>query len=429
MYEFLRDRGDLMPDKLRLKDKREIAKSRAQELKQTIEPYLQAKPHIPDGMAKWEEIKSRQRKIMRHFNIEEDQFNDWRWQVSRRIFRPETLVKLIGLSKEDETAVRNVGEKYRWAVSPYYLSLINPADPGCPVRRQSIPSADELLYTCGKEDPMGEEFTSPAPAVTRRYPDRLIINVTNQCAMYCRHCQRRRNIGETDRGTPKEQLTAALDYVRKNEEIRDVLLTGGDALMINNDMLEWLLTELDNIPHVEIKRLGTRTLATMPMRITDELCRILDRHSPLYVNTHFNHPLEITPAVAEACRKLSRAGVALGNQAVLLAGVNDDPHVMKKLNQMLLQCMIRPYLIFHAKGVKGTAHFRTKVEVGLNILENLRGYTSGLAIPTYIVNAPDGYGKTPMLPEYLLSVDDDKIVIRTWEKRVMEYENKGPGCD
>jgi glutamate 2,3-aminomutase len=414
-----------MPERLRLKAKREMARDRAEELKKTIEPYLKERPLIPDGMALWEEIRERQQNIMKHFNITEAEFSDWRWQVTRRINRPETLVKLLGLSNEEEDVVREVGGNYRWAVSPYYLSLINPHDPHCPIRRQAIPAAEELWDSGGKEDPMGEEYTSPAPAVTRRYPDRLIINVTNQCAMYCRHCQRRRNIGETDRGTPREQLAAALDYVRKNEEIRDVLLTGGDALMLNNEMLEWLLTELDRIPHVEIKRLGTRTLVTMPMRVTDELCRVLDRHSPVYVNTHFNHPMEITPAVAEACKKLTRAGVALGNQAVLLAGINDNPHVMKKLNHMLLQCMIRPYYIFHAKGVKGTAHFRTRVETGLTIMEYLRGYTSGLAIPTFIVNAPDGYGKTPMLPEYLLSSREDKLIIRTWEKRVMEYENKG----
>jgi lysine 2,3-aminomutase len=296
-------------------------------------------------------------------------------------------------------------------------------DPACPVRRQAIPSTQELVDFGGKEDPMGEAHTSPAPAITRRYPDRLIINVTNQCAMYCRHCQRRRNIGEVDRITPREHLNAALEYVRTHEEIRDVLLTGGDALMLDNELLDWLLTELDSIPHVEIKRLGTRTLVTMPMRITDALCRVLDRHSPLYINTHFNHPLEITPAVGHACHKLTRAGVALGNQAVLLAGINDNPHVMKKLNHCLLKVMIRPYYIFHAKAVKGTAHFRTRVDVGIEIMEQLRGYTSGLAVPTFIVNAPDGYGKTPMLPEYLISLGRNTIKLRTWENEVIDYDN------
>lgn len=375
----------------------------------------------------WDKIQERQERIKKLFNASDEDWNDWRWQVIRRINRVETLVKLLDLTKEEAETIRQVGAKYRWSVSPYYLSLVNPADPHCPVGRQAIPSGEELCDYQGSDDPMNEEFTSPATAVTRRYPDRLIINVTNQCAMYCRHCQRRRNIGEADRITPREQLQSALNYVRKNEEIRDVLLTGGDALMLNNKLLDWLLTELENIPHVEIKRLGTRTLATMPMRITDTLCSVLDKHSPIYLNTQFNHPLEITPAVQEACRKLTRAGVALGNQAVLLAGINDDPHIMKRLNQMLLQVMIRPYYIFHAKAVKGTAHFRTRVEVGIEIMEQLRGYSSGLGIPTFIVNAPEGYGKTPMLPKYLLSTSQDKITIRTWENRILDYENKD--CD
>lgn len=411
-----------MPEK-RLKEKREAAKRRAQELKQHVNDYLDARSGIPDGMRQWDKILWRQEKIKRHFHAGEREWNDWRWQVTRRIHRTETLIKLLELTKEEADTIRRVGHIYRWAVSPYYLSLISPEDRNCPVRKQAIPSGHELQNCGGKDDPMAEEYTSPAPAITRRYPDRLIINVTNQCAMYCRHCQRRRNIGEVDRITSREQLQAALDYVKANEEIRDVLLTGGDALMLSNSLLEWLLNELDRIPHVEIKRLGTRALVTMPMRVTGALCEVLERHSPIYLNTHFNHPLEITPAVADACKKLTRAGVALGNQAVLLAGVNDDVHIMKRLNHLLLQCLIRPYYIFHAKAVKGTAHFRTGVDVGIEIMEQLRGYTSGLAIPTYIVNAPDGYGKTPMLPKYLVSADPGKIVIRTWENRILEYEN------
>jgi glutamate 2,3-aminomutase len=410
-----------MPDK---KSKRAIAQLRAEELKGRIQPYLNVRGQIPNGFSQWDEIQIRQEKIKKHFNATEEEWNDWRWQLSRRIRRVDTLGHLLGLGETEIESIRKVGELFRWGLSPYYLSLINPGDPGCPVKRQSIPSGEELSDAIGQEDPMAEAYTSPAPAVTRRYPDRLIINVTNQCAMYCRHCQRRRNIGEVDRATSREQLQAALDYVRRNEEIRDVLLTGGDVLMLNNDLLKWLLEELDSIPHVEIKRLGTRALVTLPMRVDDELCEILDRHAPIYLNTHFNHPLEVTPTVAEACRKLTRAGVALGNQAVLLAGVNDNAHVMKKLNHELLKVLIRPYYIFHAKSVTGTSHFRTRVEVGIGIIEQLQGYTSGLAIPTFIVNAPDGYGKTPMLPEYLISMDRDQITIRTWENRVLTYNNK-----
>jgi glutamate 2,3-aminomutase len=308
-------------------------------------------------------------------------------------------------------------------VVPYYLSLINPDDPDDPVRLQSIPTAKEYYDQCGAMDPMAEEFSSPAPAITRRYPDRLIINVTNQCATYCRHCQRRRNIGELDKHTPRKDLEAAIQYIAQNEEIRDVLLTGGDALMLSVKTLDWILTELDKIPHVEIKRLGSRVPVSLPYRVTDELCEMLSSHLPLYLNTHFNHPMEVTPDARAACLKLTKSGIILGNQAVLLKGINNHPLLMKKLNHELLKIMVLPYLIFHAKGVRGTSHFRTRVEDGIEIMEKLRGYTSGLAIPTYIINAPNGYGKTPMFPEYLVSMGRNKLLIRTWEKRVLEYEN------
>jgi len=412
-----------MSEEKRRRDKKDAATRRCVELKTKIIPYLEARKTIPDGTTNWAEIKARQEKIKKHFSAGEKEWQDWHWQISRRITRVDTLARFLSLSDSDKDVIRKVGERFRWAVSPYYLSLMNPDDPKCPVRRQAIPAIEETEDVEGLEDPMAEEYTSPAPAITRRYPDRLIINVTNQCAMYCRHCQRRRNLGEVDRATPRKQFVAALDYVHSQEEIRDVLLTGGDAFMLSNETIDWLLTELDNIPHVEIKRLGSRVLVTMPMRIDDEVCQILSRHSPVYINTQFNHPAEITPAVKEACGKLARAGVALGNQSVLLAGVNDDAHIMKKLNHELLKVMIRPYLIFHAKAVKGTAHFRTNVETGIGIMEQLRGYTSGLAIPAFVVNAPGGGGKTPMLPEYLISMNKGTITIRTWENKVFKYKN------
>ncbi|MFY9425063.1 MAG: KamA family radical SAM protein, partial [Bacillota bacterium] len=264
---------------------------------------------------------------------------------------------------------------------------------------------------------------SPAPAITRRYPDRLIIKVTNQCPMYCRHCQRRRAIGEIDQHTPAEHLQEAIAYIRSNPEIRDVLITGGDALMLDDSTLDWLLTELDRISHVEIKRIGTRTLVTLPQRITDDLCRMLEKHHPLYINTQFNSPVEVTDEAAAAADRLTRAGIPLGNQAVLLKGINNNEHVMKKLNHELLKIRVRPYYIFHPKCVTGTTHFRCRVEEGLQIMENLRGYTSGLAVPTYIINAPGGLGKTPMLPEYLISWSNDSITLRTWENQVVRYPN------
>ncbi|MGF7185785.1 lysine 2,3-aminomutase [Desulfitispora alkaliphila] len=411
-------------NELTVEDKREIALERADELKSRIEDYLEASKTIPTGFKNDQRIQQMKQKLLEHFSATEDDWKDWKWQMKNRITDAKTLSKFIKLSDQEFEEIEKVGKEYRWAVSPYYLTTIDPEDPDCPVKKMTIPCIHEMGDVVGKADPMGEEFTSPAPSITRRYPDRLIINVTNQCAMYCRHCQRRRNIGETDVMTPKEKLEEALEYVRQNPEIRDVLLTGGDALMLSDANLDWILTELDNIPHVEIKRLGTRTLVTVPQRITPELCEILEKHHPVYLNTQFNHPAEITKEVLEATDKLTKAGLQLGNQAVLLNGVNNNAHVMKKLNHELLKVRIRPYYIFHAKAVIGTKHFWTTVEEGLEIMENLRGYTSGLAIPTYIINAPSGNGKTPMLPEYMISQGDEYVTIRTWENKVFKYDNK-----
>src|SRR5699024_113699 len=288
---------------------------------------------------------------------------------------------------------------------------------------QSIPTKFELTNE-GDSDPMSEEFTNPAGVITRRYPDRLIINVTNICAMYCRHCQRRRNIGSSDHHNSKEDLIDSIEYIKANPEIRDVLITGGDALALSDDMLDWLLGELYKIPTVDYIRLGTRTLVTMPQRITDNLVSILKKYPPIYINTQFNHPMEITKESKKACDKLSLAGIPLGNQAVLLNGINNNKYVMRLLNHELLKCRVRPYYIFHAKNVIGTTHFNTSIDDGIEIIEHLRGYTSGMAIPTYIVNAPNGKGKTPISPQYLISRGRDYIKFRTWEGNIVDYPNK-----
>jgi len=404
-------------------EKRQIALKRASELKSRISDYLEAKKSIPCGLELTEAFQENKARILQLLGGKEEDWVNWKWQMANRITTVELLSQIIPLTAEEQAQIEEVGKKYRWAISPYYASLMQRDNPLDPVRLQSVPSYLELVPGGGKEDPMAEEFTSPAPCITRRYPDRLIINVTNVCGMYCRHCQRRRNIGETDRHAPLEAIEEALAYIRNNPEIRDVLITGGDALLLSDDILDWILTELDRIPHVEIKRIGTRTLVTMPQRITPELCEVLAKHPPIYINTQFNHPQEVTEEAASACDRLIRAGVVLGNQAVLLKNINNDPHVMKRLNQALLQIRVRPYYIFHAKSVKGTEHFITSVQEGLEIMESLRGFTSGLAVPAYIINAPNGLGKTPMLPEYLLSAGKDRILIRTWEKKVLEYPN------
>lgn len=404
--------------------KKAISLKRAAELQRYTQSYSQKQKEILTGIEAQEEIKLSKKRILDLLGATEKDWEDWRWQLRNRIGDVKKLAQLINLSPGEIREIEKVGQKFRWSISPYYASLLINNDPDCPIRKQSIPSILELVDGDGKDDPMGEEFTSPAPCITRRYPDRLIINVTNQCAMYCRHCQRRRNIGKNDSHSTQEQLEVALAYIRKNPEIRDVLITGGDALMLSDQQLDWLLSELNAIPHVEIKRLGTRTLVTLPQRITPELCQILEKHPPIYLNTQFNHPREITTEVASACDRLVKSGVVLGNQAVLLKEVNNDVHIMKKLNQQLLRVRIRPYYIFHAKQVIGTGHFITSIEEGLEIIEGLRGFTSGLAVPTYILNAPQGYGKIPLLPRYLMAVEQDQAILRTWEGRIIHYANK-----
>ena len=408
-------------DRLNLseEEKRAIALTRAAELRKRISDYTDQKDSIETGFDLWDRVRENREKLIRYFSATEEEWNDWRWQMDHRITGADMLKEIFPFSEARCREVEMVGARYRWAISPYYASLMDPECHDDPIMLQSVPSVEELDES-GYSDPMAEEFTSPAPCITRRYPDRLIINVTNQCAMYCRHCQRRRNIGESDSHRPRGSMVAALDYIRKNREIRDVLITGGDALLLDDRKIDWLLGELDSIDHVEIKRIGTRAIVTMPQRITPKLCEVLKKHPPVFINTQFNHPREVTPESKLACDMLAGAGVVLGNQAVLLKGINNDPHVMKKLNQQLLKIRVRPYYIFHAKQVKGTGHFITSVEEGLAIMEKLRGYTSGLAVPTYIINAPNGYGKTPLLPQYLISRDSGKVRLRTWENRVLE---------
>ncbi|HKM39725.1 MAG TPA: glutamate 2,3-aminomutase [bacterium] len=407
-------------------DKRAIALERAKELKERIVPYLEAREKVESGLDLSAQFEQRKEDLKRFFQATEEEWNDWHWQMANRISDVETLEQIINLSPDEKKNVAEVGSQYRWAISPYFASLMSEDDPNCPIRMRAVPTIQELLDVAGLADPMAEEYTSPAALITRRYPDRLIINITNQCGMFCRHCQRRRNIGELDRPASDADIQAAIDYVRENPEIRDVLVTGGDPLTLEDDKLDWLLGELGSIPHLELKRLGSATPVTMPQRITPELCAIFAKHMPLYLNTHANHPKEITATTQEVCFRMARAGVALGNQAVLLKGINNDPFIMKKLCHDLLRVLIRPYYIFHAKTVVGTTHFITTVQDGLEIMENLRGYTSGLAIPWYIINAPEGHGKTPIIPQYLVSMGKDYVMIRNWEGRMYKYPNGFP---
>ncbi|NLM42069.1 MAG: glutamate 2,3-aminomutase [Firmicutes bacterium] len=405
--------------------KREIALRRAQQLKDAIQDYLAVKDSIPRGMApaQRKQYAQQKAKILELLGGTEQDWNDYKWQLKNRISDVETLRQIINLEDGEIEAIREVEKQFRWAVSPYYLALIDPDDRYDPVKLQAIPTGAELAGG-GQPDPMGEEYTNPAGSITRRYPDRVIINVTNQCAMYCRHCQRRRNIGSKDFHTTRKKLEESIAYIRANPEIRDVLITGGDALMLSDATLDWLLGELHAIPTVDYVRIGTRVLVTMPQRITDELVEVLKKYPPLFINTQFNHAKEITPEAKAACDKLVNAGIPLGNQAVLLNGVNNDRYVMRLLNQELLKLRVRPYYIFHAKDVVGTKHFNTSIDDGIEIMEYLRGYTSGMAIPTYILNAPKGHGKTPIGPQYLVSRGKRSIKLRTWEGKVFDYPNE-----
>jgi len=405
---------------------RDISLRRAEELSAYTNAYREAKTHISKGtdQACIDLYEKQKAKLLTLLDGTEADWNDWKWQMRKRIDNAETLAQILDLSETDRAHLAEISETYRFAITPYYLALIDPADPHDPIRALSIPTEQEMEDESGENDPMGEEFTNPAGIITRRYPDRLILNVTNACAMYCRHCQRRRRIGDTDLDVTRAALEESLQYIRDNPEIRDVLITGGDALAIGNAQIAYILSGLRAIPSVEIIRLGTRTLVTMPMRFDDELLSILEANHPVYLNTHFNHPKEVTPQAIEACGRLSKAGVPLGNQMVLLRGINNDKHVVKCLNHELCKARVRPYYIFHAKNVRGTRHFCTTIDEGLEIMAYLRGRTSGMAIPTYIFNAPGGLGKIPLLPETIVGRTEDTITLKTWEGKLIEYPNK-----
>lgn len=400
--------------------------ARMHRLHEDIADYTAVKDSIRTGFEDEARIRERRERIMAALGATEKDWQDYRWQLANRITTADELQRHLTLTPEAARQVETVAEKYRFAISPYYLSLIDPDNPACPIRRQAIPALPEM-DPAGELDPMDEAGSTPVNGITRRYPDRLIIKVTNQCGMYCRFCQRRRLIGEQDRHTSPDVLEQALTYIREHLEIRDILLTGGDALMLSDARLDWLLSELRAIEHVEIIRIGSRTPVTLPQRITPALVKILRKYHPLFFNTHFNSPAEITPEARIACERLADAGIPLGNQMVLLNGVNNDKFVVRKLNQQLLRIRVKPYYIFHAKQVRGTSHFWVKLEEGLEIMESLRGYTSGLAIPTYIVNGTGGLGKTPLLPNYLLYIGRDKAVFRNWEGQIFEIENTFPG--
>ena len=350
------------------------------------------------------------------------EWNDWRWQVKNRVETLEDLKKYVSLTPEEEEGVKACLGTLRMAITPYYLSLIDPDDPHDPIRRQAVPTALELHQAeSDLLDPLHEDEDSPAPGLTHRYPDRCLLLITDQCSMYCRHCTRRRFAGQKDAGLPVDQVDQAIEYIRKTPVIRDVLLSGGDALLCSDERLEYIIKKLREIPHVEIVRIGSRTPVVCPQRITPELCDMLKKYHPIWLNTHFNHPNEITPESAKACAMLADAGIPLGNQSVLLAGVNDCVHTMKKLVNELVRIRVRPYYIYQCDLSMGLEHFRTPVSKGIEIIEALRGHTSGFCVPTFVVDAPGGGGKTPVMPQYVISQTPHKVILRNYEGVITTY--------
>lgn len=355
-------------------------------------------------------------------DIPAEQWNDWRWQARNRVETLEELKQYMNLTAEEEKGIRECLNTFRMAITPYYLSLIDLNDPQDPIRKQAIPTAAELYFASEESaDSLHEDTDSPVKGLTHRYPDRVLFLITDCCAAYCRHCTRRRMVGQTDNALPRAQIDACIEYIRNHPEVRDVLVSGGDVFMQSDDMLEYVISRLRAIEHVEIIRLGTRTPVVMPQRITPALCDMLKKYHPVWVNVHFNHPDEITPEAAQACAMLADAGIPLGNQSVLLKGVNDCVHVMKKLVNELVKIRVRPYYIYACDLSLGLSHFRTPVSKGIEIIEALRGHTSGYCVPTFVVDAPGGGGKIPVMPNYVLSQAPGKVVLRNFEGVITTY--------
>ncbi len=355
-------------------------------------------------------------------NVTDEQWNDWKWQVKNRIETYEELSKYFTFSDEEADGIKKALAKFRMAITPYYLSLIDPNDPFDPIRRQAIPQGAECnIAPADLNDPLHEDEDSPAPGLTHRYPDRVLFLSTDMCSMYCRHCTRRRFAGQKDDESPSQRIEKCLEYIEKTPQVRDVLLSGGDALMVSDQKLEYIIGRLRKISHVEIVRIGSRTPVVCPQRITPELCEMLKKYHPIWLNTHFNHPNEFTPEAEQALARLANAGIPLGNQTVLLRGVNDCVHVMKKLMHELVRNRVRPYYIYQCDLSMGLEHFRTPVSKGIEIIENLRGHTSGYAVPTFVVDAPGGGGKTPVMPQYVISQSPDKVILRNFEGVITTY--------
>ena len=349
-------------------------------------------------------------------------WEDWRWQLRNRIRTLDVLEKIVTLTDQERKGVEGCKDKLTMSIPPYWASLMDPENPKCPIRLQTIPQGYELETASDEmKDPCGEDSHSPVHGLVHRYPDRVLFLVNEMCAMYCRYCTRSRMVGDGDRTLSTQTYEKAFDYIRSNKKIRDVLISGGDPLTLSDRVLEYLIQNLKAIPHVEFVRIGSRVPVTLPQRVTSDFVAMLKKYSPIWMSLHFNHPKEITKRVKFACDLLAESGIPLGSQTVLLKGVNDSPATMKKLMHELLKIRVRPYYIYQCDPILGSKHFRTPVSVGINIIENLRGHTTGYAVPTYVIDGPGGGGKIPIAPNYVVSNENGKYTLRNYAGEQFTY--------
>lgn len=354
--------------------------------------------------------------------VPDEQWLDWRWQMANRLNSVEELEQVVHLTDSERKALSTPG-LFRVDITPYFASLIDPDDINCPVRRQVLPTAAEMVpFKSMMEDSLAEDRHSPVPGLVHRYPDRVLMLVTTQCASYCRYCTRSRIVGDPTQTFSRAEFEMQLDYLRQTPQVRDVLLSGGDPMVLQPTVLDYILQSLRAIPHIEIIRIGSRVPVFLPMRVTEEFCEMVSKYHPFWMNIHVNHHKEITPELAAACDRLTRAGVPLGNQSVLLAGVNDSVHLQRRLVHDLVKIRVRPYYLYQCDLVEGSGHFRTTISKGIEIIEGLRGHTSGYAVPTYVVDAPGGGGKIPVGPNYVLAQGYSKTVLRNFEGFITTYQ-------
>lgn len=396
--------------------------------------FVRCRQTIPDP-ARIPVRLSRPRTVSRSTSFRRNHFpdataadwNNWHWQLHNRIATLERLEKILVLSKDERDALERRGVMLPLGITPHYMSLLSADDPGQPLRRTVIPTRQEFLRTAGEaDDPLGEDAHSPVPGLVHRYPDRVLFLMHDRCTAYCRYCTRSRVVGHSALTPDRERIEAGLDYIRSRPAIRDVLLSGGDPLVMSDEKLEWILSRLRAIPHVEFVRIGTKIPAVLPQRITPDLVRMLRRYRPVWMSLHFTHPDECTPETEKACGRLADAGIPLGSQTVLLHKVNDDVETMKSLMHRLLMMRVRPYYLYQCDPISGSSHFRTPVSKGLEIIRGLRGFTTGYAVPTFVIDAPGGGGKIPLQPDYVVGRDGDDLLLHNYEGEIYRYPDPLP---